>query len=304
LADAATLAVAAEISSSDGIAPTFAAWKGGQDDRWQFYLSVVRRQIAALERQAKVPLAGLPLVISGMASSSIGMRELPYRDLPFAIDGSDLSAQPVAASGDFPHELMLVSGARTATDVMRGEETQLIGALAGDSPTASERIFLFPGTHSKHVTVAGDRAIGFQTYMTGEFFQLLARQSVLADSVAPEGAWDEGENRTGFEAGVREGARVNLLHACFGVRVNGLFGRSSKPRSYHYLSGLLIGCELRELGEGGSVPLTVVADPVPAARYRHALRLLGPDRKIAVKGVEESLVKGQARIAAHLGWWR
>jgi 2-dehydro-3-deoxygalactonokinase len=187
---------------------------------------------------------------------------------------------------------------------MRGEETQLIGALAGDSPAAAARMLLFPGTHSKHVQVAGDRAVGFHTYMTGEFFNLLARQSVLADSVSPDGAWDEGENRTGFEEGVREGARTNLLHACFGVRVSGLFGRRSKSKSYHYLSGLLLGCELRELAAAAPGHLTIVADPVPAARYQHALRVLGVDRPMAVKGVEDSLVRGQARIGANLGWWR
>jgi 2-dehydro-3-deoxygalactonokinase len=178
----------------------------------------------------------------------------------------------------------------------------LVGALAGDPSRAASSRLLFPGTHSKHVSVANGRAFDFKTYMTGEFFDLLARQSVLANSVSAAGAWEEAENQASFAEGVREGARTNPLQACFHVRVRGLFGPGTRETNFHYLSGLLIGSELGELAKDDPAELIIVAAPAPAVRYEQALRALGWPGEITVREVQEALLRGQARIAKNSGW--
>src|SRR5258708_5697166 len=92
LVDAATLEIAAESKGDDGIGATFAAWKAaGADEakKWDWFRAVVSHHLATLGRTSGLALSGVPLLLSGMASATIGWRELPYRPLPFATDGSD-----------------------------------------------------------------------------------------------------------------------------------------------------------------------------------------------------------------------
>ena len=148
------------MAGSDGISAVHGAWQAAGADaaaREPFYLEVLRRQVARLAGETGRTLAGLPLVVSGMATASVGLRELPYKELPFAADGSDLRTALLPASPQLPHPLLFISGARSADDVMRGEETQLVGAVA--QRPGSDGLFLFPGTHSKHVRVRDGRAI-------------------------------------------------------------------------------------------------------------------------------------------------
>jgi 2-dehydro-3-deoxygalactonokinase len=116
-----------------------------------------------------------------MASSTIGMADLPYKDIPFSTDGSDLKLHTIPASVSFKHSVTLISGVRTEDDVMRGEETKLIGCTVGVS-NKNNHLFIFPGTHPKHVHVKNDKATAFKTYMTGEFFDLLSTKSILSVS--------------------------------------------------------------------------------------------------------------------------
>jgi hypothetical protein len=110
---------------------------------------------------------------TGMVSSSMGMRELPYRELPLAIDGSALSVERVAARDDFPHALVLVSGVRSHDDVMRGEETQLIGACA-----------LGPADHAAAARIRAGAAI---PYYRLDGSTLPAQRQAMIDSYnAPE----------------------------------------------------------------------------------------------------------------------
>ncbi len=307
LVEVATRRVMAERRGEQGIATTFAAWKsdGGKPaDRWNHFSRIVEDHLARMAEETGASLAEIPLVISGMASSSMGMRELPYLALPLAIDGSALSVERAAARAEFPHELALVSGVRSHDDVMRGEETQLIGAcalgVADHLAAARTRVFLFPGTHSKHVEVRGAHAVAFRTYMTGEFFELLATKSVLAHSVAVGADLRGAENLTGFTEGVRDGASGNLLHAAFRVRTRALLGKAAAPENYHYLSGLLIGAELREL-PAQDEPITLVGSGPLLAAYQHAFRLLEFRSPVAALDADECLVAGQLTVATRLG---
>ena len=108
------------VSSADGLPP---------EQRVAFYLAVVRQHVQQLEVAAETALAGVPMVISGMASSTIGMAELPYKPLPFAVDGSDLLIKTIAPTTDFPHSVLLISGVKSADDVMRGDLAHDLGAV-------------------------------------------------------------------------------------------------------------------------------------------------------------------------------
>ncbi len=293
LVDPTSQRVLAETKSNHGIAEVHTQWKlqaRDERERFSFYQSMVYDHLRALQEQVTHSLKGAPVIISGMASSNIGMVELPYKVLPFAIDGSDLEYKRMDATESFPHEVVVISGARTSNDVMRGEEIQLIGC---DFPSNEERIYILPGTHSKHVTVKDQNVIDFKTYMTGEFFHLLSQHSILSKSVENDNTWSS-DSLKGFEEGVAQSRYDNLLHEAFLVRTNHLFNQYSKEVNYHYLSGLLIGTELKSLA-CGSVPLAVVANDLMLTHYSLALKKLG-NHNFETMNVDTALVKGHCKV--------
>jgi 2-dehydro-3-deoxygalactonokinase len=298
--------VLASFEGIQGIAGTFADWqRSGLPDsaRVGFYQAVLLEAIDSLG----VEVQGVPVVLSGMASSSIGMMELAYHLLPFLVSGADLRPAVVPATPAFPHVLLVVPGIRSADDVMRGEETQLIGC------GASSGLCIFPGTHSKHIVVRDGRAVGFSTFMTGEFFGLLSRQSILSASVAEGEPSDQGRPAdlgapspsdrrrppdlgarpiAAFLAGVDAAQGSGLLHSAFSVRTNQLFGRYAKTDNYQYLSGLMIGEELKGLDRQ---PVTLVAVPPLRESYALALRKLG-FTDVAHVDAGKALVEGHRQI--------
>ncbi len=140
--------VSAEIQSDDGIAKTHLQWIDAdkpESDKIQFYRNKLGIFISRLPGEID---KNLPVFISGMASSSIGLKELPYQKFPFTWNASRFIVERIDADNDFSHALYLISGFQTDNDIMRGEETMLLGCDLAD---AGEKIFIFPGTHSKHV---------------------------------------------------------------------------------------------------------------------------------------------------------
>jgi 2-dehydro-3-deoxygalactonokinase len=301
--------ILAEVSSPLGIASTFEAWKqSGQpeENRLSFYLSVLKDRIAALAEMGHAALGGLPLVVSGMASANIGMLELPYKELPFRADGRDLHTRVLEATEDFNHEVILISGGKTDREVMRGEETQLAGCIPAkaENPAAddAEQIFIFPGTHSKHIFVKGQTALNFRTFMTGEFFSLLSRNSILSGSILANTDPLEGAMLKSFEDGVAEAMHTNLLNSAFFVRTNSLFGKYTKQQNYYYLSGLLIGTELKNLSDPAiagpanpPIPVTIVGDKNQKQYYLAALRKLGVPG-VQFQDAAQAVVNGHCRI--------
>jgi 2-dehydro-3-deoxygalactonokinase len=278
-----------EVRSTDGIAATHEQWRNSgraPADRLSFYQEILVREI---RRLGDLP-QGLPLVVSGMASSSIGMVELPYKGVPFDINGSDLERAVLPASDAFPYRILLVSGARTAHDVMRGEEVQLAGCPASEE--VEERLYLFPGTHSKHVLVKEGKVVDFSTYMTGEFFHLLSARSILAASVAVSDAGPAAA-APAFQQGVKDSRHTPLLHSAFLVRTNQLLGGWTKEDNYHYLSGLVIGEELGHLA-GSDTPLTLVCTGRLKENYSMACEVLGID--FGLIDADQALVNGHCRL--------
>ncbi len=293
--DADKHSLLSETACDQGISATYASWKHsrrGEGNRLSFYLSVIKNQIDILEKQSGFSLMDQLLVISGMASSNIGMMELPYKELPFNVNGSDLHVEMMEDSDDFRHKILLISGAKTASDVMRGEETQLTGC--GKVNSKEEQIFIFPGTHSKHIVTKENQAIDLKTYMTGEFFSLLSKNSMLSNNLEESECLLEGDELKNFEEGVANSLQHNLLHASFLVRTNGLFNRNTKKENYFYLSGLLIGTELKDL-VNKKMPITLVCNEIQKNYYLAAYRKLG------ITGVEfqdavGATIKGQCKM--------
>ena len=299
LVERETLMILAEESSKEGNADTAALWQQASqppEQRMSFYRAIIQNHLQKLEAAVKEPLDGVPVVISGMASSTIGMLELPYQPLPFSTDGSDLLTKTIAATADFKHEMLLISGVKSDDDVMRGEEVQLVGCRFEN--TTDEQLFLHPGTHAKHVVVQNGQAVSMKTYMTGEFFSLLSTKGILASSVEEGGKLDEGQNRYWFEKGVEVSPQVNLLHNTFLVRTNDLFKKASKRENYFYLSGLLIGSECHDLLARLPASITLAGEPALLVLYEAALQKLGiaDNCPVRTKTAEEVTLYGQAAV--------
>lgn len=299
LIDADDLGILAETTDGPGIADTYRLWERQPADRLPrqaFYTAVLKQRMDELSRQSGLTLDDIPVVLSGMASSSIGMAELPYKQLPFELDGSDLRAE-VWTDGLTRNPIVIISGASTDGDVMRGEETKVLGASAILKENGGKQLLILPGTHPKHITVTGGRAVDFSTHMTGEFFSLLSTHSVLSSSVEAGADFDEPETQRWFSEGIEAGRTTGVLQAAFRVRTNQLLKHVPNTRNFYYLSGLLIGAELRNVNPTACVYL--VAGPVHSTLYAKALQLL--DIPVArVMDADSALIRGQLMILSKL----
>lgn len=296
--------IAGEVTSPNGIGTAHNAWKEAGTSmgvsRDSFFRDILAKQIAALNRQTGIDTAGVPIVLSGMASSSIGMKELPYARLPFALDGSHVQVAHFGEEHDFAHEIMLVSGVKSDHDVMRGEETQLIGLAAAMDLSGRDAVFIFPGTHSKHMFVRDGRLVDFKTFMTGEVFNLMAFHSILKDSIEHIQQTDfTTEARDAFRAGIRESGSGNILNALFTVRTNQLFDLLDKRKNGMFLSGLLIGYEIRDLTKETNAHLVLCGGHNLYHLYKAAietLNLAGRATIIPSEIVDQAATIGHIRI--------
>ncbi len=283
--------VLATVRSDQGISQTSRAWQQhGHANRETFYTGFLNQRIAEMEQQTGRTLHGVTVVLSGMASSSIGLMELPYSKLPFRTSGEDLITEQIQNQHN---PLLVISGACTTDDVMRGEETKIVGAAASLSETAEEQIMILPGTHSKHISIRNGQVISFQTFMTGEFFALLSGSSILAASVAAGGELSEAANRESFISAVKQSREISLLQHSFKVRTNQLLKGLSKERNYYYLSGLLIGEELKNIPPCQLV--TLMGGSLHTQLYMLACDTLGI-KITSTPDADEALINGQKLI--------
>ncbi|EEW27037.1 2-dehydro-3-deoxygalactonokinase [Rhodobacter ferrooxidans] len=179
------------------------------------------------------------VVACGMVGSRQGWFEAPYRTVPCTpLDSASLVTVPTR---DARLKLRLVPGLRqdSPADVMRGEETQIAGALA--VLPGFDGVFCLPGTHSKWVQVSAGEVVSFQTAMTGELFSLLSSQSVLRHGMQGDG-WDEQSFRNALSDAISRPER--LAARLFALRAEGLIAGLSAASARARLSGLLIGIEL------------------------------------------------------------
>jgi len=272
-----------EVFSDKGIASIYNDWLQenlNENERIVFY----KKKLQSFIQQIQYDVKDAPVIISGMASSTIGIKELSYAYIPFDLSGKDLVIEKLATDVFCKHEILLLSGLRTENDVMRGEETILLGC----DIESEKALVIFPGTHSKHVVVKNNVVIDFKTYMTGEFFQLLSTKSLLAKSVTKNILYNE----AAFVEGIKEGSTNNILNASFNVRTNQLFNKHTAEENYHYLSGLLIGNELSELLSSNIKNIVLVCSNNLLQQYITAINVLNhKEFNIQTINADEALIK-------------
>lgn len=194
----------------------------------------------------------LPVMASGMITSRNGWVEVPYVDAPagpveLAAGTKRITLHNGATITFLPG--MRDPAAKPFPDVMRGEETQIVGCGLDQ-----DRTFVLPGTHSKWARVEGGRITGFQTYATGEIFALLTKHSFIAKAVDPtpgaEPVWTAFDRGAEFAASGERAADA-LLSAVFSARTGVLAGVLTPEDIGDYVSGLVIGSEFRQARAAG-----------------------------------------------------
>ncbi len=234
----------------------------------------------------------LPVILSGMIGSRQGWKEAPYARCPASADDIVTALARIDHGGT---RIALVPGLSTENDAMpdviRGEETQIFGALALSSN--DEGLFLLPGTHSKWAEVRDGRIASFRTFMTGEVFGALKDHTILGRLM--NGSATDAE---AFARGVHEGASLGsagaLLNRVFATRTYGLMDKLPGTALSDYLSGLLIGAEAAEATRQTNNTVTIIASAALAQRYTDALRLLGRNSALAP---QDCVAAGHWRIA-------
>ncbi|MEP6940402.1 MAG: 2-dehydro-3-deoxygalactonokinase [Rudaea sp.] len=237
------------------------------------------------------------IALCGMVGARGGWHEAAYVDCP--ADTRSIAAQMLDVAVDrsplHGRSVRIVPGVidrgghdrvgfdrvtNGVADVMRGEETQVIGLIHGasDPPDA----VCLPGTHSKWVSLRDGAITSVCTAMTGEAYALLRRQSVLARLMSAE---DAPFDAASFDAGVRRsGEPGGLLHHLFGVRTQGLLGRVSPEQAPAYLSGMLIGHEIRARLPLPAIVHLIASDHLANA-YARALANLGTEARVHPEGL-------------------
>lgn len=207
-------------------------------------------------------------LMSGMVGSKQGWLEAPYCPCPAGF-------AEVAASLSWvePGRIAVVAGLSCdndgVPDVMRGEETQIFGAL--QLLGLQDALVVLPGTHSKWVRVQAGRIPSFATFMTGEFFALLRQHSILSRTL-PVG--DDGFDSDAFDRGVSHALRsTSLLHTAFSTRTLALFNRLPGAALASYLSGLVIGEEMRAQTLPARSGVVIIGSAALTQRYQQALAL-------------------------------
>ena len=278
--------------------------------------------------------ATLPVIACGMVGSRQGWQEAPYAAAPAGF--AALSRQLLRIDAAAGRPFAIVPGvsllrADGTHDVMRGEETQVFGALEADAARAPAQAtdWVLPGTHSKWVQVRAGEIVAFRTYLTGELYAVLSEHSILGRlfargagpdaaqashgseaSAASHGAQapDAADVSDAFRDGVARAAAdpAGLSALLFSVRAEGLFGRYDAQALPDYLSGLLIGAEIaharpvRAGGQDGGAVRVIGTDGL-AVRYRAALAALG---LAACDTVAEPAAAGLFQIARTAGLMR
>ncbi len=218
------------------------------------------------------------IVMAGMIGSRSGWLEVPYVDCPATPQQIAAGMRELAAPALPGRSVWIAPGlvhrpGDAPPEVMRGEETQIIGLTDTlDGPGA--HWICLPGTHSKWVCHEAGRIVALRSAMTGELFALLRRHSLLG-ALMPEAIASDIDDAAAFARGVGASAAAGgLLHHLFGVRTRGLFGELEPQQAPSFLSGLLVGHELRGLLPDDPGAVHLLGGAALVQRYARALQLL------------------------------
>lgn len=234
---------------------------------------------------------GLPVLICGMAGARQGWVEAGYLDTPAPLSAIPAAAVRVPDTGADIRILPGLAQRAPAPDVMRGEETQLLGAAAalGDG----DHLVCMPGTHSKWVRLSGGRVEGFSTFMTGELFDALSKHTILSHSVAAGGAVDGAGAAFREAVGHTLSAPARVMNHLFSVRTGQLLAGLSPQDAKARLSGTLIGLEIAGALSlaAADTPVALVVSGSLGTLYKEAL---------AAAGITPRLIDADAAVRAGL----
>ena len=255
-------------------------------------LSIAQGQFPAAAAEIRDRLGDLPLLMAGMVGSNRGWVEAPYVPCPAGLD--ELSGK-LAWAGEreaIVPGLSYVGDDRA--DVMRGEEVQLLGAIASGA-VEPNGLICHPGTHNKWCDLRRGKVHSFQTVMTGELFSLLKEHSILGDLLG-----GDVEPNDVFRAGAHKGLYDEALPAdLFGIRAGVLLGQRKREDAAPYASGLLIGTDVRiGLATPVATEITVMGRPELTRLYAAAIEVAGRTA-IEVDG-EKSFLAGISEIAKRI----
>ncbi|MDT7835677.1 2-dehydro-3-deoxygalactonokinase [Aquabacterium sp. OR-4] len=233
--------------------------------------------LAALRARLGAPLEAT-VVMAGMVGSASGWQAVPYLDAGRPLADWAQQLVPVAGQAQcfiVPGCCWREAGAEAAVDVMRGEETQLLGAwqLAPQDGWA-----LLPGTHSKWVLLQGGAVQRLHTYLSGELHALLSAGGTLAPLLAAQAGSDPLDRPEAFAQGVRAAGRAALSRALFGLRAQVVTGALAPEAAGAYLSGLLLGAEWHEAlarGLAAQQPVRLIGSPALCRLHARCAELLG-----------------------------
>jgi len=251
----------------------------------------------------------VPVIAAGMVGSAQGWVEAPYVEAPANADALVAGLVRVkAACGATLHIVPGVLQRGELPNVMRGEETQIFGALGQDANPADggrQALIGLPGTHAKWAVVQAGRIERFHTFMTGEVFAALREHTILGRTMTTPDRPDIDAFLRGVSI-AREKGRAGVLATSFSVRTLGLTGQLSSQQQPDYLSGLLIGHELAGLdailtqqqSALAGQSLRLIGNEALCERYRLALAQFGCTQAELVKQATE---RGLWRVASQAG---
>ncbi|MFZ4688549.1 MAG: 2-dehydro-3-deoxygalactonokinase [Polymorphobacter sp.] len=257
------------------------------DDRGVLTVRDFPAEVAALRAAA----GETPLLLAGMIGSNRGWVEVPYVEAPAGLAEVAAGAVAVAAAVHIIPGVLLADPVRP--DVMRGEEVQIIGALAMGA--IADGLVCLPGTHTKWVEIETAQIIRFRTVMTGDLMAALKARSILSDLLDHDPACD-----TAFADGVDHSLESpDLTAELFGARARVLTGMMTPADAASRISGLLIGADVRTgLGRGRADVVPLIGAPALCERFALALRRAGRE-SIVIDG-EAAFVAGARAIIAEL----
>ena len=267
LIDQSKFTTLAEIKNEKGV--SFINTKGSKEE----FSNHLKSSLTELSNL--IELNNENIILSGMASATIGWKELSYVKCPVEIKAQNLkidSLTKLEVKGQ-TFKVSLISGICTKTDVMRGEEVELLGALTrkANKSYLDNCIVILPGTHSKHCVIQSNKLVSFDTHMTGELFNLLRESSVLKHSLMTDDAPMFKEDF--FTKGVHDSLNIGISSCLFKVRSSSLLEGRGALENQNYLSGLLIGNEMKYLLDKDS-PILLSASKAVMNRYQLTAEIL------------------------------
>jgi 2-dehydro-3-deoxygalactonokinase len=233
------------------------------------------------------------VLMCGMVGARRGWKEAPYLQVPASFDQLVQAVIKLDVDG---MDARIVPGligmdSNGVPDVMRGEETEILGCA---TEVGSNVLFCLPGTHTKWVRMDDGRIGSFSTSMTGDLFKAIRESTILRSCTQ-----HEPNDESAFLLGVaRAGQNGELGHQLFGVRTLVLTGKMNDTSASSYLSGLLIGSEVRDMAHKED-DVHLIGEAALCVLYQKALKEFGINSTIEPEG---AALRGLLRIAGSISW--